>query len=529
MNKFLHNTGKHSALTENLAVAHSTTGSVLADQFSKSGAHRGRDLKTVFAEQSYLHNHVPEKALKFVFYLRLVSRKVTYYQSKTKTEAVQKGQGNRDESFKRFLWYANNHPDIFYDNIWMFAAVGRYQDFLDIMFLAEQHDIDVNRQIIINTMFSYAKLAGQIDLMKKYIPLPKAASKLTTDRAKFMNSIAIYIRDRFGWTDKQMRQYKAEGNAHNWQQAISRQNYDNINFNHIPGRALSQLVNSSFMEESGLLKKYEKWLDTQPIAKFTGYPYELGMKVTNSMKPYQKKTVDKQFEGLIELAEQDQGEIKGNIWCALDTSGSMGRLVAGGNVTAYQVCLSLGIYFSTLNKGEFHKNVIMFDSTSTVKSINGTFTDMWRQLASSSVAWGSTNFQSIVDEIIRIRQRYGNSVPLSDYPDTILVISDMQFNPTGTRETNHEAQMRKLRQVFPSKWVDNFRVIWWDVTGRRPDNHPTHIDEGGTYVFSGFDGSIVTLLLGGDFVEEGGEKRQKTLEESINDALSQEILQQVQL
>ena len=38
------------------------------------------------------------------------------------------------------------------------------------------------------------------------------------------------------------------------------------------------------------------------------------------------------------------------------------------------VCMSLGIYFSTLNEGAFHKNVIMFDSTSRVKQLSGSFT-----------------------------------------------------------------------------------------------------------------------------------------------------------
>ena len=39
---------------------------------------------------------------------------------------------------------------------------------------------------------------------------------------------------------------------------------------------------------------------------------------------------------------------------------------------------------------------------------------------------GSTNFQSVVDEIVRIRKSNPN-IPLEDYPSTLLVVSDMQF------------------------------------------------------------------------------------------------------
>lgn len=528
MNKFLHNTGKHSARTENMAVAHSTTGSRFADQFAQASSYRGRDISQVFADQSILDAEDPMKALQFVFYLRLVSRRVNYYDGKT--ENVQRGQGNRDEAFKRFLWYLQHSPDIFYKNLWLFAAVGRYQDFLDLMFYADEHGMLISRERVIQIMFDYANQTNQLDLMKKYLPLPKAASKLKTRRAEFMNSVAVMIRTHFGWTDRQMRLYKTSGEAHQWQQKISEKRFSDINFDHIPGRALSILASSGFFESNGLAKQYEKWISEQPVAKFTGYPYELGGKVTDNLRMYQKMTIDKQFDGLIELAKQDKGAITGNVWCALDTSASMNnpKLDSKGTVPL-NVCLSLGIYFSTLNTGAFHKAAIMFDDTSTMINLTGNFTDMWRQIRGSRTAWGSTNFQSVVDEIVRIRTRYVG-VPLEDFPDTLIVVSDMQFNPTGTAQTNHEAQMRKLRAVFPKQWVDNFRVIWWYVRGTPTKNFPTHIDEGGTYVFSGFDGAVISLLLGGDSVDpETGKTVKKSMDEIINDALSQKILTEVRL
>jgi hypothetical protein len=68
------------------------------------------------------------------------------------------------------------------------------------------------------------------------------------------------------------------------------------------------------------------------------------------------------------------------------------------------------------------------------------------------------------------------------------------------------------------------KFIWWQVTGRTSDV-PATLDDNGCYFFSGFDGSIVSLLLGGEIAEkEAITKKQPTMEEMINVALGQEIL-----
>jgi hypothetical protein len=158
---------------------------------------------------------------------------------------------------------------------------------------------------------------------------------------------------------------------------------------------------------------------------------------------------------------------------------------------------------------------------------------MYTDIARSSTAWGGTNFQSIVDEIVRIRKTRPN-IPLSDYPTTILVVSDMQFNPAtswndrySTERTNYEAMKEKLSLVFPKDFVESMKFVWWNVHGRRTTDMPATLDDGGNYFISGFDGSIVTLLLGGDAQvvdQTTGEKRTPTMEELIEIAMNQEVL-----
>ena len=384
------------------------------------------------------------------------------------------------------------------------------------------------------------------DLVRKYLPRIRATKKCTTVWAKNTNALAkefVKFLDRNlpdGYTVRDYRELKTEGKAHQFQQYITKGYYDMIDFKGIPGKALLNLVSGKFLENHGLTDKYIDWLKAQPVVKFNGYPYELGVKLEDyryhrgkRVSVATKITVDKQFENLIRTGEKDSAAITGNVWCALDTSSSMTNNIGDTNLSAYQVCKSLGIYFATLNKGTFHKNVIMFDDISRIKQLSGSFSEMWRQIPDD--AMGSTNFQSVVDEIVRVRKNHPE-VPLEDYPATLLVVSDMQFNPTSSYwgvgtpediETNIEAAKRKLRSEFPDDWVDNFKFIWWNVTSRRTEDFPSTLSDGGSYFFSGFDGAIISLLLGGDAEvvdQTTGEKRKPTMEEVIKAAFEQEIL-----
>ena len=330
----------------------------------------------------------------------------------------------------------------------------------------------------------------------------------------------------------QYRAFKKSGESHAFQRLICNRDCRNLNFNKIAGRALFLMASrkgkdkKTFIERQGLTEMYESWLDKQPVAKFTGYVYELMDTVTKNMygmKQFQEKTFNKQFEGLVAKAKADEGGIVGNVWCALDTSGSMGARVA--NTSAYNICISLGIFFSALNTVAFKDHVIMFDNDSTMLKLKGSFVDKIRQIRKQSTAWGGTNFQSVIDEIVRIRKNNPN-IPVSDFPETLLVVSDFQFNPTGTNKTNYEQAMKKLRAVG----LPEINVIWWQVTDRTKDV-PSRFDDKGTTILSGFDGSVITLILGGEEVidKETGEKRKLNPIESMMIALNQELLRYAQV
>lgn len=530
-NAFLGATTKKNTTTENGALSNSSTGSTLVDDFANAGSYRGRSFDSIDADMSALWAESPIDALRFTLYLRLVTRKIKGF---FETESPQRGQGNKDESLKRMLWIAYKHPETFYANLWLLPLVGCWKDLWVLMGIDHKNELDHSK--FFELMKKGLAHDDMKDLVLKYMPQIKAESKCKTTRAKVMNQLAKEFAKDLGITQKEYRKMKASGVGHVFQQKISRGLFAELDWNRIPGKALTMLVSGKFLGNNKLEKSYLEWIKAQPTAKFTGYVYELYTKGLKATSLLQTVTYDKQFDGLIALAKEKTGAIQGNVWCALDTSGSMESHVTE-NARAIDICVSLGIYFSALNEGAFKDHVIMFDNKSTVKKLKGTFTEKIAQIRSMATAWGGTNFQSVIDEIVRIRKQFPD-VPVSDYPTTLLVVSDMQFNPAGNGDwrgggygsgytpaadhTNYEAAMAKLEAVG----LPRIGIVWWDVTGRKTD-FPSTIDDKGTYMVSGFDGSIITMLLGGDVAKEGG--KMPSMEEAVEMSLAQEILLQAKV
>lgn len=536
-NLFLEALQKGDTTTENGAISNSTTGDVFLDDFAQAGTFRNRSFADVRNTMAMLWAADPQTALQAAFFLRTVTRKVKY--NNKVTEKVQKGSGLKDEFLMRFLWIAEKSPETFYKNLLLMVAVGSWKDFWQLIYYSEEHKVELD----LDKMFALAALSQEEGLFLKYMPLEKSKTKLKTPRAICRNNAAKAFRQFLGATPKEMRALKVSGDAHVWQQLIARKEFSAIEWGLIPGKALSILTSNDFLANHKLEKSYLAWLDKQPVAKFTGYPHELTKNLReakrNGRSNYvMRKTVDKQFQGLLDLAKEDQGAFKGNVFCALDTSGSMECSPLEDGTTPFDICVAMGIYFSSLNTGAFADHVCMFDNNSKLLKLGGTMSEKFDKITGANIAWGGTNFQSVIDLLVRIREQKPN-IPVQEYPTTIVVISDMQFNGAsgygygqrGVRhstalQSNYERAMQKLEAVG----LPEVSIIWWQVRPNGVKDFPSDISDKGAYHFSGYDGAILTNLLGKEpVVNEKGEVVKPTPLQVMSDAYNQEILQYCKL
>ena len=543
--------GQKNTVTWNGAISNSTSGSSLLDYFAKCGSYRGRTFEEVNADMASIFGSDPENAMKMVLYNRLITRKIKGFEHAT--ESVQRGQCQRDEFIKSLAWLENNYPDMLYQNLWMVPLVGAWKDLW-------YDSAATNFYYYIDPAKVYALVAvglqseHQRALIAKYLPTMKSRRNVKNDRHRRRNAWVKGLCQYLGWTERQYRKFKSnpENSAHNFQRLMCNGNWDSLDFNSVSGKALFNLISQrgkdrkNVIERHNLEEKYLKWIQSQPVAKFTGYPYELYLKAKNTYDRTlaQKHTYDKQFEGLLKTARDSVPKelLKKGVLCALDTSGSMSSIYSMGgiqdvNIAPIDVCVGLGIYFASLMEGHFHNHAIMFSDadygwggdpgTRFIKLQGESFCDKVDQIAKEATAWGGTNFQSVIDEIVRVR-RQNPEVPVEDYPEVLLVVSDMQFNPCGSTSTNYETAMRKLRAAG----LPDMTIIWWQVNGRFTGDVPSTMFDPGTVLISGFDGAIVTTLLGGmeEVVDEvTGEKRKPTPEEMMMQALDQEILSKVEV
>lgn len=526
------------SVTENGATALATTGSILVDQFGKAGNFRGRPIDAVFYDMDKLWEENPQSALRFPFYLRLITRK-TRIDKGVKTEKVQKGQGARDEAFKRLLWLARFHKDEFARNIAILPIVGSWKDMWSLLY----YDITEGTHAIDeNLIFSLLKLGLEnelhVDLVKKFMPRIKSSSKCNTEWTLNMNMFAKRFAKYLRVPYTKYNKLKASGTAHDFQKLICNGKYEELDWNKIPGRALSLLASGNFLKRHNLVNSYQDWIDKQDVAPFAGYPCELYKRFRNmsSLSYTLSKTIDKQFDGLVKKAEAD-GKVTENVLVGLDTSGSMMTQIKGlSNYYCLDMAVSLALFFAKLNKGAFHNKVMMFDNVSTPFDLpSESFTTNAKALP--HVGCGGTNFQSIIDELVKIRVQ-NPQIPLEEYPKTILVVSDMQFNPISRnwgwtsipiteKATNAEYSRNKLKEVFPSEFVDSMKFVWWDCAGRGTNTYEGESDNGQDFFFSGFDGSILTFLIGAEEKENTTQSTKLTAEDVALNALNQEILSYV--
>ena len=525
----------------NGALKLTSTGDPFVDQFGLISQYRQlRPYSSVSKDMQELWNIDPMYTLKLLFYIRLITRKVKFSNG-TETSKVQKGAGLRHEAFMRMLWLAVNHSDVFYKNLPLFITIGSWKDIIQLMSYDLQYHGWNNRVLDFNKMSDFI-LAGlenpnTCNLVKKFLPTIKARSKCKTLESQADTIIGKFLAHKlFGdgeFSPKLhsnnsyclYRKLKSSGTAHEWQQMISRSQF-NIDFSKVHGRALALLVSGNYLKNHNLEKDYENWIKKQPVAKFTGFVYELFKGLNLNSPLYKKYTIDKQFENLIQTAKEGSST-ESSFIVARDVSGSMSSNVKGLTISSNDVAKSIALYFSYLLKGNFANSYIEFSHKPILKYWEGDSpTDKY--LKNINYCFGDTNFLGIADLFIEIYKH----TSIEKFPKGLICISDGEFNDSGDNKTNFQSfKKRLLKAGFPKDYVDNFKIVLWDIPNAfysfdeiRP-KFESYADTPNFFYMGGLDPAGITFLLGG----EVNKSIPKTPRELFETAMNQEIMDYIQM
>jgi len=546
-NLFVKSGMKKSAetLSGNGALKYETTGNDFVDQFGQLGLFKlPRSYNDIARDMSILYSQNKETSIKFALYIRMITRKVRLFTDDV-TETVPRGTGLIHEGIMRFMWLYFKDKNAFYKHLHLLVSVGKWKDVFYMLSYELQYNGWNDRQLDWDFIGKFI-LAGlenptTNNLVKKYLPTIKTNSKCKTLESQANNIIGKWIAsllygnkyENTGYTYKQYRKLKSTGTAHEWQKLISQHKMLDIDFDTIHGRALAQLVSGKFIENQKLVDKYEKWIESKPIAKFTGFVHELFKTIPN--KKYQIDTVNKQFDGLVKTAKTDV-DTNTSMIVVRDTSGSMNSPATGTKQSCFDIGKALALFFSEmLPDGYFANNWIEFNRGAKMHEWKGsTPLEKWTNDRSSSVS--STNFQAVFDLFVTIKR---NGTSENEFPTGIVCISDGEFNPTGKQRsyygdepdmhTNYTIGINKLRKAgFSDEYIHNFKVVLWnlqsnhygDDTGKKFE---TYGEADNVFYFSGYDGSVISFLTGTKYQES----TPKTDAELFNVAMNQEILNKI--
>lgn len=532
----------HETTSGNGALKYSTSGNDFVDDFASIAKYKEpRSYEEVAKTMQLLYSIDKVKAVKMAIFIRLITRKSQVMKDKgvETLEEVQRGQGLKNEGIMRMLWLALNHSNVFKVNLPLFIAAGSWKDVITMMNLDLQFHGWKDKKLDW-TFFGKVIKAGLLNpgtsqLVRKYLPTIRTDAKCRTLESQADTLIGRWLAKQFFPEDekfvayKKYRQLKSKGTAHKWQQLISKQMYNELNFDSIAGRALAQLVGSKFLKNHGLEAKYSEWIKAKPVAKFTGFVFELFKPLGNGyslrhIEDYKEATINAQFAQLVKTGKEGINTNSG-LLVVRDTSCSMTSQAVGCPMSSYDVAKSMALYFSEFLTGPFANSFAEFANTCTLQQWKG-HTPVDKYLNDRCEAYGGTNFQSVIDLFIRLKNQ---GVPEKDFPTGILCVSDGEFNRCGTNtSTNFQTAIRKLRKAgFSKEYVDNFKIILWDIPnsyyGKSETKFEDFADAPNFFYLSGYDPSSVAFIM------EGKECKvtPRNAAELMETALDQELLNRV--
>ena len=433
-------------VTENGALAHKSTCSMVYDMFAFGGAYRKRTDEDCIWLFKNAYEENPELALKCLFYLR----------------DCRGGQGERRFFRVCFRWLCSYDPAAARRNLIYLSEYGRWDD---LIYATSGSDLMKEAFKIIQHQLALDVECKTPSLLAKWMPSENASSYET-------KKMANELRKFLGMTHKQYRKtlsiLRARINV--LERLMSANRWEEIEFDKIPSKA-GLIYKNAFARRDIIAKKYEafaKSAETKVNAK-TLYPYEVVEKAIRASwhgTETDRAMIEKYWNN---LPNYFNGE-PASIMCVVDTSGSMSG-------TPIDVAISLGIYCAERIGGPFAGHYISFASRPQLIKVEGVdFVDKVRRIYDTNLC-DNTNLEATFDLVLEMAKK---SKP-EDVPKTLVVISDMQidsmtgsFSWRGDKNINMKrwtqetaaTEMELIRQKWAAAGIECPRLIYWNVDAR---------------------------------------------------------------
>lgn len=461
---FVNAVKNQEARTENGMKARASTSDALVDLFFKMGAMRGQDVIPAFAAAFAQDRTL---ALRIALWAR----------------DVRGGAGERKIFRDVLTWLEKTDKDAAIALLQKTPLVGRWDDLQAVS--------DGDLKLVAFNMMKDA-LEAKNGLAAKWIPRK--------------GDFAREFREFLGWSPKRYRKTLVDLTKVVEQQMCAQQ-WDEINFSHVPSVAAKR-YRKAFYKHTPKYAEYVEALKTGKMKTIVnGEEVEVAVKINASAifphdvlrgkimpgyttKPSTKTELDATIAQWNALPDYIG---TGNILPLVDVSGSMTSSLDKSGLRAIDVAVSLGLYCADKNKGKFNGTFLTFSFDPELLYLKG---DIFQKISQMSTSkWSmSTDLHAAFKKILDTAVKGG--VPVEEMPETLLILSDMQFNSCARYD---DSAIEMIRRKYEEAGYTMPKVVFWNLQAR--DNAPVKFDEHGVALVSGFSPSILKSIMANDMEE----------------------------
>jgi hypothetical protein len=169
----------------------------------------------------------------------------------------------------------------------------------------------------------------------------------------------------------------------------------------------------------------------------------------------------------------------------------------GNSIRPIDVAISISLYTAERAKGPFHNHFISFSSRPTLIETTGVdFCDKVYQIYRQNLC-ENTNIEATFDLVLNTA--ITNHLSQDDLPETLIVISDMQFDAATNRYgySSNNTLMENIERKWNNAGYKMPHLVYWNVNAATGGgNIPMKDKDGITYV-SGASPSIFTQIMTG--------------------------------
>lgn len=211
------------------------------------------------------------------------------------------------------------------------------------------------------------------------------------------------------------------------------------------------------------------------------YPHDIA-RMLKATVPYD--VIDTAWKALPDIPD-----ILDNVLCMADVSGSMTTCISGA-VTALDVAVTLGIYFSERAQGPWRNKILTYSAVPKIISMQeDSFTAKYKTIQNASPNPYNTNIRAAYRAIVQFGKE--NNVPDAQMPKALLILSDMQFDSIGPKSIDSD-----LKRTFRDAGYSVPHLIYWNL-----DSHCNGVPICGvlsedSVEYSGYSAKGVQTVLG---------------------------------